>query len=65
MLTFTQNSSRGQLYAECSETGADYRIPTNKVEDFLAEIRLTREELLANSQWKNLTIKEALEKYNG
>ena len=65
MITFTQNATFGQLYAECSQSGADYRIPTKQVENFLAEIEFTLEELLASPQWGSVKLLEALAKYNG
>ncbi|EKU99731.1 hypothetical protein Lepto7375DRAFT_1799 [Leptolyngbya sp. PCC 7375] len=65
MITFTQNASRGQLYAECSQTGADYRIPTTRVEDFLAEIGMTLDKLLATPQENTEDMQTALAKYNG
>ena len=75
MITFTKNNSHGQWYAECSETGADYRIPTTKVKDFLAEIGMTEdflaalgmtvEQVLAVPQACTWDMKAALAKYNG
>ncbi|MFG6095091.1 hypothetical protein SPB21_07565 [Leptothoe sp. ISB3NOV94-8A] len=65
MITFTQNPTFGQLYAECSETGADYRIPTTRVEAFLAEIGMTVEHVLATPQENTEDMQTALAKYNG
>ncbi|NEZ61981.1 hypothetical protein D0962_04195 [Leptolyngbyaceae cyanobacterium CCMR0082] len=65
MITFTQNATFGQLYAECSQSGADYRIPTARVENFLAEIRVPLNELLATPQWGSVKLLETLAKYNG
>ena len=65
MITFTKNATFGQLYAEDSQSGADYRIPTNQVESFLAEIGMTVNELLAAPQWGSVKLLEVLAKYNG
>lgn len=65
MITFTQNDSHGQLYAECSQSGKDYRIPTNKVEEFLSEVGLTLDKLLSGPQQSAANIQDALTKYDG
>ena len=65
MITFTQNATFSQLYAEDSQSGADYRIPTTKVEAFLTEIGMTLDKLLATPQESTEALQSALAKYNG
>ena len=65
MIKFTQNPTFGQLYAEDSQTGADYRIPTAQVENFLADVGMTLDELLASPQERTSQLHAALAYYNG
>lgn len=64
MITFTQNPTFGQLYAE-SVPGADWRIPTTNVEGFLSDLGLTLDELLASPQFDTEQLRAALDKHNG
>ncbi len=65
MITFTQNQSFGQLYADCQTTGQSYRIPKASVEPFLADLRTTLDELLATPQQRTPEMHAALAFYNG
>ena len=65
MITFTQNQSFGQLYADCQTTGQSYRIPTSSVEPFLADLGTTLDELLATPQQRTDAMHAALAFYNG
>lgn len=65
MITFTQNTSYGQLYAECFETGQDYRIPKQSVENFLADANRTLGQVLNEPQERTTDMHAALAYYNG
>ena len=54
MILFSQNSAFGQLYAE-SVQGADWRIPTDSVDSFLAALDISLDELLARPQYDTET----------
>ena len=65
MITFTQNQSFGQLYADCHETNQSYRIPAASVEPFLADVGTTLDELLAAPPQRTPEMHAALALYNG
>ena len=65
MITFTQNQSFGQLYADCQTTGQSYRIPAASVEPFLADLGATLDELLATPHQRTEAMHAALAFYNG
>ena len=65
MITFTQNTTFGQLYADCHETNQSYRIPAASVEPFLADVGPTLDELLDKPQLRTPEMHAALAFYNG